>query len=254
MTRCNPVKWQTKRWRRMSPESCSKPKKTTWNFYRRCASGKYAFHCLFVCFRCSKYRLFLQKISICLVWFHHSIWWSLWKTSINRNPHILPTNQICIVSSLYYRYRYLKELRQHQTIFPTESLILIFSNIEKIFRFQQKFLDGLRYGIEHNKIADTFLEFVSFTFMCSLWADVFMVLYALHLKKLASINASNYIKCSFRTFKSKAVHFQLHPIHFILWEKCYDFLTCSFYFGFPFLGVFFFGGAAIGFYGLLNLL
>lgn len=56
---------------------------------------------------------------------------------------------------------YLKELRQNSNIFPTESLILIFSNIEKIFRFQQKFLDGLRYGIEHNKIAETFLEFVS---------------------------------------------------------------------------------------------
>lgn len=58
--------------------------------------------------------------------------------------------------------RYLKELRQNSNVFPTESLILIFSNIEKIFRFQQKFLDGLRYGIEHNKIAETFLEFVSF--------------------------------------------------------------------------------------------
>lgn len=59
-------------------------------------------------------------------------------------------------------FRYLKELRQQTTIFPTESLILIFSNIEKISRFQQKFLEGLRYGIEHNKIAETFLEFVSF--------------------------------------------------------------------------------------------
>lgn len=58
-------------------------------------------------------------------------------------------------------YRFLKELRQHPSVFPTESLILVFSNIEKILRFQQKFLDGLRYGIEHNKIAETFLEFVS---------------------------------------------------------------------------------------------
>lgn len=62
---------------------------------------------------------------------------------------------VCVLS------RYLKVLRQHHTIFPTESLILIFSNIEKIFRFQQKFLDALRYGIDHNKIAEKFLEYVS---------------------------------------------------------------------------------------------
>lgn len=57
--------------------------------------------------------------------------------------------------------RFLKPLRQHHTVFPTESLILIFSNIEKIFRFQQKFLEALRYGIDHNKIAEKFLEYVS---------------------------------------------------------------------------------------------
>lgn len=56
---------------------------------------------------------------------------------------------------------YLKPLRQHSTVFPTESLILIFSNIEKIFRFQQKFLDALRDGIERNKIAEKFVEYVS---------------------------------------------------------------------------------------------
>ncbi|XP_031618634.1 uncharacterized protein LOC116337843 [Contarinia nasturtii] len=68
-------------------------------------------------------------------------------------------NYVKLLSSLCIGY--LKELRQHPSVFPTESLILIFSNIEKIFRFQQKFLDGLRYGIEHNKIAETFLEFQS---------------------------------------------------------------------------------------------
>lgn len=77
---------------------------------------------------------------------------------------------------LFIHCSYIKELRQNSNIFPTESLILIFSNIEKIFRFQQKFLDGLRYGIEHNKIAETFLEFVSLTFFFVLVRLVFVSL------------------------------------------------------------------------------
>lgn len=72
-------------------------------------------------------------------------------------------------------HRYLKELRKHYTIFPTESLILIFSNIEKIFRFQQKFVERLRIGIEHNKVADTFLEFVSEHVWICLFLTFFIV-------------------------------------------------------------------------------
>ncbi|XP_055325277.1 uncharacterized protein LOC129579318 isoform X2 [Sitodiplosis mosellana] len=81
------------------------------------------------------------------------------KENVTRELLETEENYVKLLSSLCIGY--LKELRQHPSVFPTESLILIFSNIEKIFRFQQKFLDGLRYGIEHNKIAETFLEFQS---------------------------------------------------------------------------------------------
>lgn len=107
-------------------------------------------------------------------------------------------------------HRYLKELRQHYSVFPTESLILIFSNIEKIFRFQQKFLERLRIGIEHNKVADTFLEFVSFPF-CSV-----VVFFYMHLKAIKSnfttqneflLNKTIFIKMNLITFFRFVVFF-----------------------------------------------
>lgn len=58
-------------------------------------------------------------------------------------------------------YRFLPELQQRPDIFSAESLTLIFSNIEKIWNFQQTFLFALHTGIEDNKIAETFLELVS---------------------------------------------------------------------------------------------
>lgn len=42
-----------------------------------------------------------------------------------------------------------------------DSLTLIFANIEQIWQFQQTFLDALRNGIQQNRIAETFIEFVS---------------------------------------------------------------------------------------------
>lgn len=60
----------------------------------------------------------------------------------------------------FIQFSFLKELRQRPDVFPTESLILIFSNIEKIYRFQQRFLDAMRYGVENNRIVETFLEYV----------------------------------------------------------------------------------------------
>lgn len=92
----------------------------------------------------------------------------------------------------YYYYslhRYLKELRQHYNVFPTESLILIFSNIEKIYRFQRKFLERLRIGIEHNKVADTFLEFVSMSGEA-------------RSRKLTAVNIKINVECFFLVFLS----------------------------------------------------
>lgn len=72
-------------------------------------------------------------------------------------------------------------MRQRPDIFPTDSLLLIFSNIEKVWRFQQTFLDALRMGIEQNRIAETFLEFVS---ACdNLWSYVFISNYAFFYSK-----------------------------------------------------------------------
>lgn len=45
-------------------------------------------------------------------------------------------------------------------IFTPDSIKLIFSNIEHIFKFQQQFLDALRRGIEQNRVAQIFLEHV----------------------------------------------------------------------------------------------
>ncbi len=58
-------------------------------------------------------------------------------------------------------YRFLNVLRQREDIFSIDSLSLIFANIEQIWQFQQTFLDALRNGIQQNRIAETFIEFVS---------------------------------------------------------------------------------------------
>ena len=42
-----------------------------------------------------------------------------------------------------------------------ESVNLIFSNLEKIWRFQQTFLDALRVAVPNNRIGEVFLEYVS---------------------------------------------------------------------------------------------
>lgn len=44
-----------------------------------------------------------------------------------------------------------------------DSVALIFANIDQIWQFQQTFLDALRNGIQQNRIAETFIEFVSET-------------------------------------------------------------------------------------------
>lgn len=53
-------------------------------------------------------------------------------------------------------------MRKRIDIFTPESILLIFSNIESIWLFQQRFLDSLRKGIETHRIAQVFLNNVNF--------------------------------------------------------------------------------------------
>lgn len=46
-------------------------------------------------------------------------------------------------------------------IFPKESINTIFSNIEKIWNFQQTFLQALKASVTNNRIGEVFLEYVS---------------------------------------------------------------------------------------------
>lgn len=57
--------------------------------------------------------------------------------------------------------RYIKPLREREDVFPAESVNIIFSNLEKIWRFQQTFLDALRIAVPANRIGEVFLEYVS---------------------------------------------------------------------------------------------
>jgi hypothetical protein len=52
-------------------------------------------------------------------------------------------------------------MREHPDVFPPDSVHLMFSNIEKIFRFQQTFLEALRLAIPNNRIGEVFIEYVS---------------------------------------------------------------------------------------------
>ena len=59
-------------------------------------------------------------------------------------------------------HRFIKEMKEHPDVFPLESICLIFSNMEQIYRFQQTFLEALRLAIPNGRIGEVFLEFVSF--------------------------------------------------------------------------------------------
>lgn len=52
-------------------------------------------------------------------------------------------------------------MRSYPEIFKLESIFLIFSNVDHIYRFQQSFLEALRVAIPNHRIAATFLEFQS---------------------------------------------------------------------------------------------
>lgn len=52
-------------------------------------------------------------------------------------------------------------MRRRPDIFGEDSIQLIFSNIEQIWQFQQTFLTALRHAILIDRVAETFLEYVS---------------------------------------------------------------------------------------------
>lgn len=63
-------------------------------------------------------------------------------------------------------HSFLNVLRKKEDIFSADSLSLIFANIEQIWQFQQTFLDAIQNGIQQNRIAETFIEFVSKLLLC----------------------------------------------------------------------------------------
>lgn len=52
-------------------------------------------------------------------------------------------------------------MREQPDVFSFESIFLIFSNMEQIYRFQQTFLEALRLAIPKGRIAEVFLEYQS---------------------------------------------------------------------------------------------
>ncbi|XP_049299045.1 uncharacterized protein LOC125771924 isoform X2 [Anopheles funestus] len=74
----------------------------------------------------------------------------LLETEIN---YVKLLNSLCI--------GFIKPLREREDVFSVESVNLIFSNLEKIWRFQQTFLDALRVAVPNNRIGEVFLEYQS---------------------------------------------------------------------------------------------
>lgn len=53
---------------------------------------------------------------------------------------------------------FLAELRDRPEVFPSNSLDMIFSNLEEVLQFQQSFLESLTHGIKNGQIAQAFLK------------------------------------------------------------------------------------------------
>uniref|UniRef100_A0A182YLV1 DH domain-containing protein n=1 Tax=Anopheles stephensi TaxID=30069 RepID=A0A182YLV1_ANOST len=68
-------------------------------------------------------------------------------------------NYVKLLNSLCLGF--IKPLREREDVFSVESVNLIFSNLEKIWRFQQTFLDALRLAVPNNRIGEVFLEYQS---------------------------------------------------------------------------------------------
>lgn len=75
----------------------------------------------------------------------------------------MPTFNLTLLFISFHRF--MNEMKERPEVFSSESLSLMFSNIEQIYRFQQNFLEALRIAIPKGRIADVFLDFQS-AFMC----------------------------------------------------------------------------------------
>lgn len=67
-------------------------------------------------------------------------------------------------------FSYLPAMSKRIDIFSPNSIRLIFSNIQAIYKFQKRFLDALRKGIEQNQISKVFLKMVSPEFKPKLYS------------------------------------------------------------------------------------
>ncbi|XP_063698605.1 uncharacterized protein LOC134829463 isoform X2 [Culicoides brevitarsis] len=56
---------------------------------------------------------------------------------------------------------FIKNMREHPEIFSNESINTIFSNVEKLWSFQQTFLQALKQSVPNNRIGEVFLEYQS---------------------------------------------------------------------------------------------
>lgn len=84
-----------------------------------------------------------------------------------------------------------------------DSLSLIFANIEQIWQFQQTFLDALRNGIQQNRIAETFIEFVSVKNISERYIKVhskFILFHFLHSTAISVYGLFDLLQFIFKSF------------------------------------------------------
>lgn len=79
-------------------------------------------------------------------------------------------------------FSYLPAMSKRIDIFSPNSIRLIFSNIQAIYKFQKRFLEALRKGIEQNQISKVFLKMVSLEFIAKLFSYL-LLYYFLHQHK-----------------------------------------------------------------------
>jgi len=81
-------------------------------------------------------------------------------------------------------------MKENPDVFSMESIFLVFSNIEQIYRFQQTFLEALRLAIPNGRIGEVFLEFQSafmvYSQYCNTYPRALMELEAIGNNKEAS--------------------------------------------------------------------